>query len=313
MKAKRELLVRKETIFQNILRHRILYLMVIPGLLFFICIRLTPTAGSIIAWQKYSIFRGVFHSTWVGWKNFNELLNYYDFYRIFRNTLLIGLYRIVVGFPFPIILALLINEVIHKVSKKIIQSCLYLPYFISWVVIAQLFYSMLHPSSGIVNIVLSRVFRLDAVFFFGKEGLFQPIVTITYMWKFSGYYSIIYLAALTTIDPQLYEAATIDGAGRWRQLWAVTFPSLMPIMVVMLLLSIGRFLEIGFDQVYNLMNPLVQSTGDIFDTYVYRVGLLEGRYSLATAVGLFKAVIGVVLVTGGNALAKNTTGEGFFK
>ncbi len=313
MKAKYELSVQKETIFQNILRHRFLYLMVIPGLLFFICIRLTPIAGSIIAWQKYSIFRGIFHSTWVGWKNFRELLNYYDFYRIFRNTLIIGLYRIVFGFPFPIILALLINEVTHKASKKIIQTCLYLPYFISWVVIAQLFYSMLHPSSGIINILLSRVFKIEAVFFLGKEELFQPIVTIAYIWKFSGYYSIIYLAALTTIDPQLYEAATIDGAGRWRQLWAVTFPSLMPIMVIMLLLSIGRFLEIGFDQIYNLMNPLVQSTGDIFDTYVYRVGLLEGRYSLATAVGLFKAVIGVVLVTGGNALAKKVTGEGFFK
>ncbi len=313
MKAKYELSVQKETIFQNILRHRFLYLMVIPGLLFFICIRLTPIAGSIIAWQKYSIFRGIFHSTWVGWKNFRELLNYYDFYRIFRNTLIIGLYRIVFGFPFPIILALLINEVTHKASKKIIQTCLYLPYFISWVVIAQLFYSMLHPSSGIINILLSRVFKIEAVFFLGKEELFQPIVTIAYIWKFSGYYSIIYLAALTTIDPQLYEAATIDGASRWRQLWAVTFPSLMPIMVIMLLLSIGRFLEIGFDQIYNLMNPLVQSTGDIFDTYVYRVGLLEGRYSLATAVGLFKAVIGVVLVTGGNALAKKVTGEGFFK
>jgi len=306
-------LIKRENFYQNINRHTILYLMVLPGLAFFILIRLIPTAGSIIAWQKYSIFRGIFHSNWVGWKNFQELFAYYDFYRIFRNTLTIGLYRVIFGFPVPIILALLMNELAHEGFKKAIQSSLYLPYFLSWVVVAQLFTSILHPSSGIVNIFLHNTFGIEPIFFLGKEELFQPIVTITYVWKYSGYYSIIYLAALSSIDVQLYEAATIDGANRWQQLWAVTMPSLLPIMVIMLLLSIGRFLEIGFDQIYNLMNPLVLSTGDIFDTYVYRAGLLEGRYSLTTAVGLFKAVIGVILISGGNVLAKKLTGEGFFK
>ena len=305
--------LKREAFFQNISHHYILYLMVIPGLVFFVFIRIVPTAGSIIAWQKFSIFRGIFHSQWVGWRNFQELFAYYDFYRIFGNTLTIGLYRIIFGFPVPIILALLMNEVAHERFKKVIQSSVYIPYFLSWVVVAQLFYSILHPSSGIVNIFLHKTFGIEPIFFLGKDKLFQPIVTVTYIWKYSGYYSIVYLAALASVDPQLYEAATIDGANRWQQLWAVTIPSLLPIMVIMLLLAIGRFMEIGFDQIYNLLNPLVLSTGDIFDTYVYRVGLLEGRYSLTTAVGLFKAVIGVILVTGGNAFAKKLTGEGFFK
>jgi len=306
-------LTKRENLFQNISRHYILYLMVLPGLVFFVCIRLIPVAGSIIAWQEYSIFRGIFHSKWVGWKNFQELFAYYDFYRIFGNTLTIGLYRIIFGFPVPIILALLMNEVSHERFKKAIQSSLYLPYFLSWVVVAQLFYSILHPSSGIVNIFLQKTIGIEPIFFLAKDKLFQPIVTATFIWKYSGYYSIVYLAALASIDPQLYEAATIDGANRLQQLWAVTIPSLLPIMVIMLLLSIGRFLEIGFDQIYNLMNPLVLSTGDIFDTYVYRVGLQEGRYSLTTAVSLFKAVIGLILISCGNALAKKLTGEGFFK
>jgi putative aldouronate transport system permease protein len=305
--------LKRESFFQNISHHYILYLMVIPGLVFFVFIRFVPTAGSIIAWQKFSIFRGIFHSQWVGWRNFQELFAYYDFYRIFGNTLTIGLYRIIFGFPVPIILALLMNEVAHKGFKKVIQSSVYIPYFLSWVVVAQLFYSILHPSSGIVNIFLHKTLGIESIFFLGKDKLFQPIVTVAYIWKYSGYYSIVYLAALASVDPQLYEAATIDGANRWQQLWAVTLPSLLPIMVIMLLLSIGRFMEIGFDQIYNLLNPLVLSTGDIFDTYVYRVGLQEGRYSLTTAVGLFKAVIGVILISGGNALAKKLTGEGFFK
>lgn len=304
---------KRESFFSNVGRHYHLYLMALPGLLFFVLIRLVPTAGGVIAWQKYSIFRGIFHSRWVGWQNFQELFAYYDFYRIFANTLTIGLYRIVFGFPVPVILALLMNEVTHERFKKTIQSSLYLPYFLSWVVVAQLFHSILHPSSGIVNIFLQKVLAVEPIFFLGKDRLFQPIVTATFIWKYSGYYSIVYLAALSSIDPQLYEAATIDGANRWQQLWAVTLPSLLPIMVVMLLLSIGRFMEIGFDQIYNLMNPLVLSTGDIFDTYVYRVGLQEGRYSLTTAVGLFKAVVGLILICGGNALAKKLTGEGFFK
>lgn len=294
-------------------QYRALYLMAIPGLLFFVLIRLIPVAGSIIAWQKYSIFKGIFKSPFVGWKNFIQMANYYDFYQIFQNTILIGLYRIILGFPVPILLALLLNEVRSKWFKGVSQSLLIFPHFLSWVVVGQLFQSMLHPSSGIVNTVLHSLFGIEPIFFLGKQEYFHSIVTWSYIWKFSGYQSIVYLAALAGIDPQLYEAADVDGAGRMTKIIHITLPSLMPVIVTMALLSIGNFLEIGFDQIYTLMNPLVQAKADIFDTYIYRVGLVNGQYSFTTAIGIFKSVIGFTLLVGGNAIAQKVTGRGFFK
>ncbi len=305
-------MVKRNPLYQNITGHPILYLMVLPGLLFFFFIRIIPVAGSVIAWQEYSIFRGILRSPWVGWKHFQEMFIYYDFLRIFRNTLLIGLYRIIFGFPIPIILAFLLNEVVQR-FKRVAQTILYLPYFLSWVIVSQLFMNILHPDSGVVNIFLRDVLGVEPIFFFSKEHLFQPIVTISYIWKTAGYQSIIYLAALTTIDPNLYESAAIDGASRWQQVWRITIPSIMPTIVVLLLLAIGRFMEIGFDQIYTLMNPLVQSTGDIFDTYVYRVGLIEGRYSFTTAIGLFKSIVGFILIVGANYFSKKMSDEQLFR
>lgn len=302
----------RKAFLKSFIRHRALYLMALPGIIFFIFIRLVPTAGSIIAWQDYSIFRGIFDSPWVGWKNFEAMFAHYDFYRIFRNTLMMGLYRVVLAFPVPIILALLINEVRQMWYKRTIQTLIYMPYFLSWVIVSQLFINFLDPSAGIVNIFLRDVLGAKPVFFMGKEVFFQPIVAISYMWKQSGYQSIIYLAALSAIDPQLYEAASIDGASRWKQTRVITIPLLVPTITVVFLLAIGRFLEIGFDQVWTLLNPLVWGRGDIFDTYVYRVGLLESKFSLTTAIGIFKSLIGFTLIIGGNALAKRLTGRGFF-
>jgi putative aldouronate transport system permease protein len=238
---------------------------------------------------------------------------YPDFYRIFTNTLVIGLYRIVFGFPVPIVLALLLNEVRSPLYKRVVQSCVYLPYFLSWVVIGQLFYSILHPTSGIVNVLLGRFFGMEPVFFLGKEAYFRGIVTIQYVWKFAGYESIVYLAAISGIDPGLYESAAIDGAGRLVVISRIILPSILPVIIIMALISIGHFMEIGFDQIYNIMNPLVQSKGDIFDTYIVRVGLHQGRYSHTTAVGVFKSVIGFILVMGSNQLAQRLSGGGFFR
>ena len=287
--------------------------MVIPGLLFFLLIRIIPVMGSVIAWQKYSIFKGIFKSDFVGWKNFIEMFNYYDFYNVFSNTLLIGIYRVVFGLPIPIFLAILINEVRSKYFRKTCQSLLYFPHLLSWVVVGQMVYSLLHPSSGLINIMLQKWFGVDPVFFLGKEEYFHLIVTVSYIWKTAGYQSIVYLAAITTIDAEMYEAAQIDGANRLTMIFKITIPSIMPVIVIMTLHSIGNFLEIGFDQIYNLINPLVQAKGDIFDTYIYRVGLSGGRYSQTTAIGLFKSVIGFVLLLGGNAIAERYAGKGFFK
>ncbi|MEI6875559.1 MAG: ABC transporter permease subunit [Spirochaetota bacterium] len=303
----------KRGLFSHIGNYPALYFMALPGLVFFLLIRIVPVAGSMIAWQDFGIFRGLFRSPWVGWQNFKEMFAYYDFYRIFSNTLLIGLYRIVFGFPVPIILAILLNEVRAKWFRGLSQSLLVFPYFLSWVVVGQLFSSILNPSSGIVNAALHSLFGIEPIFFLGKDSYFHGIVTFTHIWKFSGYESIVYLAAMTTIDPQLYEAAEVDGASRWAKILHITLPSIAPVIVIMGLLSIGNFLEIGFDQIYNLMNPLVQSKGDIFDTYIYRVGLVNGRYSLTTAIGIFKSVIGFTLLLGGNALAQRFLGRGFFK
>ncbi len=303
----------RESFRRNILRRPWLYLMVLPGLVFFVMFRLTPIAGSLIAWKDYSIFKGIWRSPWIGWENFRVMFAYPDFYQIFINTLLIGLYRIVFGFPVPILLALLLNEVRRPFYKRVVQSCLYLPYFLSWVVIAQLFYSILHPSSGIVNVLLGRLFGMKPIFFLGKEDYFRGIVTIQYIWKFAGYQSIVYLAAISGIDPGLYESAAIDGANRFVVITRIILPTILPIIIIMALISIGRFMEIGFDQIYNIMNPLVQAKGDIFDTYIVRVGLHQGRYSHTTAVGVFKSVIGFILIMGSNKLAQRLSGGGFFK
>lgn len=295
----------------NFLNNKALYFMAVPSVIFFVMIRIVPVLGSVIAWQDYSIFRGILASPWVGWDNFREMFAYPGFYRVLSNTMLIGFYRVVIGFPVPIILALILNEVKLKRFQSVAQSALYLPYFLSWVVVGQLFMNMLHPSTGIVNILLIRL-GLEPVFFFGEPQYFHALVTVSYIWKFAGYQSIIYLAAISTVDPNLYEAAEIDGAGPLVKIFRITIPIIAPVIIIMMLLSIGQFMEIGFDQIYVMMNPLVRSTADIFDTYIYRVGLVNGRFSITTAIGLFKSLVGFVLIIGGNFIAQKWLGRGFF-
>ena len=304
--------IRLQALKENIVHNKVLYLMVVPGLVFFLMIRIIPILGSVIAWQDYSIFRGILGSTWVGWENFREMFAYEGFYRVLRNTMLIGFYRVVIGFPVPIILALLLNEVRFKKFQRVAQSALYLPYFLSWVVVGQLFMNALHPSTGLINIFLMRI-GIEPVFFFGQPQYFHALVTLSYIWKFAGYQSIIYLAAISTVDPSLYEAAEIDGAGPMVKIFHITIPIIAPVIIIMMLLSIGQFMEIGFDQIFVMMNPLVRSTADIFDTYIYRVGLVNGRFSITTAIGLFKSLVGLVLILGGNFISQKWLGRGLFK
>ncbi len=302
---------RKDTLIGSMKQHPLLYLMVIPGVTFFIMFRIIPSLGSIIAWQKYSVFKGILASPWVGWQNFERMFSYADFGRIFYNTVAIGGMLILFGFPVPILLALLLNEVRSKSLKRGIQTIIYMPHFLSWVIVGQLVYSLLSPTSGIVNVIIQALGG-ESIFFMAHGALFKWIAVIAHIWKESGFVSIIYIAAISGIDQSLYEASEIDGAGRWTQMWRITLPLIMPTVVIMLLLQIGRFMEVGFDHIWNLLNPVVWSQGDILNTYIFRVGLQDGRYSLTTAIGIFKALIGFVLLVGGNKLAQKLTGRGFF-
>ena len=302
---------RRDTFLSSVRHHPLLYAMAIPGIVYFIMFRIIPSFGSIIAWQKYNIFKGIWGSPWVGWENFQRMFAYPDFGRILYNTLAIGGMIIIFGFPVPILLALLLNEVRSKGFKRLMQTLWYMPHFLSWVIVGQLVYSILSPTSGIVNVII-KALGGESIFFMAQGGLFKPIAVLAHIWKESGFTSIIYIAAISGIDPNLYEAAEIDGAGRWTQMWRITLPLIMPTVVIMLLLGIGRFPEVGFDHIWNLLNSVVWSDGDILNTYIYRVGLQDGRYSLTTAIGLFKALVSFVLLIGGNKLSEKLTGRGFF-
>ncbi|MDC7232754.1 MAG: ABC transporter permease subunit [Spirochaetales bacterium] len=290
-----------------------LYIMAIPGVLFFVLFYLIPSAGILLAWQDYNFIKGFMESPWVGWKHFRKMFEYSEFLQILKNTLSIGFLKLILGFPFPVFIALLLNEVKNHQIKKFSQTIMFMPHLLSWVVVSQIFYNVLSPDSGIVNNVLHGLTGMEPVFFMAKEELIQPLIAISHVWKESGYTSVVYLAALSSISPELYEAADLDGAGKMTKILRISLPLIAPTMVIMFLITMGRFLETGFDHVYNMLNPLVWSKGDILNTYIYRVGLQQGKYSFTTAVGLFKSLVGLVLIVGGNWGARKITGRGFFK
>lgn len=282
--------------------------MVLPGIIFFVTFRYIPILGSVIAFKDYSVFKGFIDSPWVGLKHFQALLEYADFKRIFTNTLLLGLFKTVLIFPIPIILSLMMNEVKNQKLKKAIQTSVYIPYFLSWVIVGGLIFDMF-GIGGIFN-NLRNFLGLDSILVMQKESWFRPIYIMSSIWKDAGWGTIVYLAAISGIDPSLYESATMDGASRWGRMKHITFPLLIPTILTLFLLNIGSFLELGFDQVYNLVTPMTYSVGDIFDTYVFRVGIQKGQYSFTTAVGLFQSLIGLILVLTFNKLANKFSENG---
>lgn len=275
-------------------KHRALYFMVIPGLVWFIMFRAIPMGGILIAFQDYNIFRGFLESEWVGLKHFRYLFQYQDFYRVFYNSLIIAIQEVLIGFPAPIILALALNEVRRSAVKRSLQTVLYLPYFFSWVMIAALFFQIL-SINGIVNQIIAA-FGGERVLLVQREWFFRPMIILSGLYRNSGYGTIIYLAAIAGIDPQLYEAAMIDGANRFQRILLITFPSILPTALVLLLLRIGGLMNFGFDRIYNFLTPMTFGVGDVFDTYVFRVGLTEGQYSLTTAIGLFQGFVAFAMV-----------------
>jgi len=296
------------TIFR---KYKALYFISIPGILYFIVFKYIPLGGSVMAFQNYNLFKGLMNSPWVGLEHFNRMFEYDEFMQIFVNTVLIGLYNLVFAFPIPIILALLLNEVRLIFYKRLLQTVVYMPHFLSWVIIGGIAIGLLSPTTGVVNKMMEAI-GLSKIYFLGEESYIRSIIVSSGIWKESGWGTIIYLAALAGINPEMYEAARIDGANRWKQTIAITIPSILPTIVILFLLNIGNFLDLGFERVYVFLNSLNSSNGEILDTYIYRAGLLDKQYSFTTAIGLFKSIIGLALVMIGNMLSKKTTGESLY-
>jgi len=285
--------------------------MLIPGVVLTIIFSYVPIAGIVIAFQKFQPAKGIFNSKWIGFDNFEYMLNMPNFTSVLWNTVFIAVIKIIAGLIVPIVVALLLNEVANAFFKRTVQTIIYFPHFLSWVILGGIVVDILSPSSGIVNQFLGY-FGIKPIFFLGNENWFPYTLVITDTWKSFGYGTIVYLAALTAINQQLYEAAVVDGANRWQQTWHVTLPGMMPIITLMTVLSLGDVLNAGFEQVFNLYSPMVYSTGDIIDTFVYRIGLIEAQYGVATAVGLFKSVIAFGLIVWSNKLANKYAGYRVF-
>ena len=286
------------------------HLMLLPGMIVLLIFVFVPLLGSVMAFQDYKVGLGFFRSPWVGLENFRIIFTFRDSVQVFWNTLIIAFGKLVLNAIVPVLFSILLNELGGKIFKRAFQTIVYLPHFLSWVVLATVVTNMF-SLDGPINAFLG-LFGVDGIQFLADNRWFRTVIIGTDVWKEFGYNSVIYLAALLSIDPGLYEAASIDGASRSKQILHITLPSLMPTVVLMVALSLGNILNAGFDQVFNLYNPIVYETGDIIDTYVYRIGMVERQYSIGAAVGLFKSIISFVLILGSNRLAKKLTGSGIF-
>lgn len=268
--------------------------MILPGLLFILLFKYMPLGGITIAFKEFLPGKGIWRSPWVGLENFEYMLALPDTKRVMWNTLFIAAAKILINFPVPIIISILLNEVKNHRFKRSVQTIIYLPYFISWVILAGIIQD-LFAKEGLINQFLG-IFGAEPVFFLGNKYAFLGVLIGTDVWKNFGYNTVVYLAAITGIDETLYEAAKIDGANRFQQIWNVTLPGIAPIVVLMMILNLGNVLNAGFEQIFNLYNPLVYETADIIDTFVYRISLVEANYSLGTAVGLLKSVVSFILI-----------------
>lgn len=301
----------KNSVIARMWEYRAIYLLLLPAVVFYIVFSYFPMYGITIAFKNYMFSKGIFGSEWVGFDNFKVIFALDKFWQVFFNTIYVNILRLIWGFPAPIILALLLNEIRKDKFKKLIQTVVYLPHFISWVTIAGITLAMLSVDDGIVNrlIMLLGGEKID---FMTNPDYFRTILVSTGIWKEVGWGTIIYFAAICGISPELYEAAIVDGAGRWKQMLYITLPSLAPTISILLILNMGSMLSGGFDQVFNLYNPMVYSTGDVIDTYIYRIGLGEGKFSIATAVGLFLSIINFTILFTVDKAAKKVGGVGIY-
>ncbi|MDB5084747.1 MAG: protein lplB [Bacilli bacterium] len=302
---------RRSGTLKVMMRYRWLYLMMLPGVLYFVVFKYFPMWGVLIAFKDYQPFLGFFDSKWVGLKYFIRFFTDPVFGMLFRNTIVLALYNLIFFFPLPIIISLLLNEIRKDVFKRFVQTLVYIPHFMSWVVVVGIAYMFFTTEGGLVNEAIVALGG-HKVSFLLSAGWFRTMITSQVMWKDTGWGTIIFLAALSGVDTQLYEAARIDGASRFQQLWHVTLPAIRSTIVILLILRLGSFLDTGFEQIYLMLNAMNREVGEVFDTYVYTVGITQGQFSYTTAVGLFKSIIGLILVLGANKAAKQVGEEGIY-
>lgn len=301
---------QSKSLFLRFLKQWDVQLMVIPGIILVFIFSYLPMYGVLTGFMDYNLFTGsnIWENPWVGFKHFEAFFNAPEFERLIRNTIIISLLKFFIGFPAPIILALMLNEVRHMFFKRIIQTITYLPHFLSWVIVAGLTMALLSTENGTVNMILEKVGAIDKpINFLSLKEYFWSILISVNVWKEIGFASIVYLAAIASIDPHLYEAADIDGASKFKQIYLITLPSIMPVVTIFMILAIGNLLNAGFEDILLLaQNPVLRPVSDVIDTYVYRVGLGTHRYSYAVAIGLFKAIISIGLLTIANYLARRS-------
>jgi putative aldouronate transport system permease protein len=301
---------RKRSLWQRIVSARTMYLFILPGFLFFVVFKYVPLLGSVVAFQDYSPFLGFAGSTWVGFQNFIDLLTDPDAAIALRNTLGLSLLQLVFGFPAPIALALLLNSLISERTKKIVQSIVYLPHFIGWVVVVSIWQEIL-GGAGMLNDFITSLGG-PASNIMADPNLFPALVTSQVIWKDTGWGTIIFFAAITMIPAELYESAALDGAGTWRRMWNVTLPGISSVIVLLLILRLGTVLTVGFEQILLQQNSVGADAAQVLDTFVYYRGIVGGDWGIATAAGLVKGVVGTVLVIAANRFAKRLGGQGVF-
>ena len=303
---------KRESQFHLYWKYKYLTLMFIPAIIYFLVFKYAPIYGIQIAFKSYRFRDGIFGSPWIGLENFRHLFGIASFWQVFGNTLIISFYNLLIGFPAPIILALLLNEIRLERFKKTVQTISYLPHFVSWVVLGGLFVQFLSPSLGPVNGLLKALGK-DPIFFLADPKWFRTVLIATSVWKGVGWGSIIYLASLAGINPELYEAAEVDGANRLRKMFHITLPGLTPVITIMLIFAAGGLIHDNFDQIYNLLiSPTVYQVGDVLSTYTYRMGLVNMEYSFSTAVGLFTNIIALILILITNTVSKRINEYGIW-
>jgi putative aldouronate transport system permease protein len=292
-------------------RYWAVYLIMAPALIWIFLFKIWPIGGNAYAFVDFRPARGLFGSEWVGLRYFEELFAVNEIGPLLRNTLVISGLRLLFGFPFPLILAILIHEIRRSGLRRIIQSTVYLPHFISWPVVAGITMRVLSPTDGLVNEVIEALGG-QSIYFMTEPGWFRPILVIQGIWKEAGWGTVLYLAALAGVDPNLYESAMVDGATKWQRIRHVTLPAISGTVVVLLILSVGNMINENFQQILVMLNPLVFDVGDVFETFVFRQGIGGGRFSYATAVGLFKSVVAFIMIVGANMIARRTKNQGLF-
>lgn len=291
---------------KDIIRDRILYYLLIPFLLWFLVFKYFPMWGIQIAFKDFSLFKGIGGSDWIGFEYFTEFIGSEYFSRVFMNTVIISLYGLIICFPAQIILAIMISEVTRQGFKKVVQTLTYLPHFVSVVVIAGIVTTFLAPNSGLINLILEKL-GMEKIYFLTNPDYFRGIYTAMNLWKETGFASIVFIAAIAGIDTQLYEAAKMNGANKFKQIIHVTLPGILPTIVVMFIMKVGNLLSVGYETIILLYQPATYEKADVISTYVYRSGLIDGRYDFATAVGLFNSIVALILVIMANKLSKKVT------